>query len=283
MTKITKLLCRLLVSTCAIAGLVLTSTALAQPSISNTTERLYGQGVHAYFAGHLDQAMVHFNQAASMGSQDPRVFYFRGLTHTSLGDGAAAKSDFDLGATYEANSTLRYYPVNQSLQRVQGYVRMQIEESRNQAEYAYSRTAGTQVQIQNRIIVNRPGTAQAAAPGLVFDSSPRVQNPPPQINFPDVSGVEEPTSLLTGKGEVVIVPDVHVEPTPAAAPAQSTIPAATTPAPPTPDPFGGDEVPKDDDDIDPFGDDEDTKDDDDIDPFGDDEDSDDDEDPIGNR
>ena len=50
----------------------------------NTSEaKLYGQGVHAYNNGEFDAALRIFNVAVEEGTDDPRVFLFRGLVlHT---------------------------------------------------------------------------------------------------------------------------------------------------------------------------------------------------------
>ena len=50
--------------------LVGTSGVHAQDALTE----LYGNGVHAYFAGNLDEANAFFTQAIENESDDPRVF-----------------------------------------------------------------------------------------------------------------------------------------------------------------------------------------------------------------
>jgi hypothetical protein len=92
-----------------------------------------GDGMHAYFAGDYTAAYEQFTAAIGTGSQDPRFFYFRGLTYLQLGRGDEAKADFKHGATLEANDANKFYDVPRSLERVQGSGRAQLETYRADA------------------------------------------------------------------------------------------------------------------------------------------------------
>lgn len=93
-------------------------------------DELYGEGVHRYFANDLSGADQILSQVINAGSKDPRVYYFRGLVHESMGaDGTA---DFTSGARLEAEGK-RVVDVGTSLTRVQGRVRTKIEEARRDA------------------------------------------------------------------------------------------------------------------------------------------------------
>jgi len=97
-------------------------------------EELYGSGVHAYFAGNATAAEERFNEAISAGSQDPRVYYFRGLNQirSQGGDASAGLADFESGARLEMLGR-RGGDVSKALQRIQGPARMEIERIRTQA------------------------------------------------------------------------------------------------------------------------------------------------------
>ena len=109
--------------------LVGTSGVHAQDALTE----LYGNGVHAYFAGNLDEATAFFTQAIDNGSDDPRVFYYRGVINLKQGKTDEAAADFAAGANAEADDIADFYPVSKSLQRIQGAARIQIEKARKQA------------------------------------------------------------------------------------------------------------------------------------------------------
>jgi hypothetical protein len=98
--------------------------------------QLYGRGVHAYFAGEFTKALDQLSAAAEAGSQDPRVYYFRGLTDLKLGREAEAAEDFQKGAELESNDRHCTFNVARSLERVQGQVRQQLETYRVEARLA---------------------------------------------------------------------------------------------------------------------------------------------------
>ena len=91
---------------------------------------LYSKGVHAYFDGDYAEALKNLNGAAKLESTDPRVFYFRGLTRYEMGEMEAAKKDFVTAAEMEIAGLPQYYPVNRSLERIQGERRLLLEEMR---------------------------------------------------------------------------------------------------------------------------------------------------------
>ncbi len=90
------------------------------------TRELYGNGVHAFNAGRLSQASQHLEAAIAQGSQDPRVYYFLGLTKLKSGDALGAESDFNKAATFEFQGR-GTYDVGMALSRVQGQSRMRLE------------------------------------------------------------------------------------------------------------------------------------------------------------
>lgn len=119
---------RVLLATIALT-LVCTINIQAQDGLT----KLYGNGVHAYFAGDLDQAGALFTQAIENETDDPRVYYFRGVVLLKQGKADEAAADFAAGANAEADDVADFYPVSKSLQRIQGAARIQIEDARKQA------------------------------------------------------------------------------------------------------------------------------------------------------
>jgi Tetratricopeptide repeat len=93
-------------------------------------EQLYGNGVHAYNQGDYRGAHDSLTAAIKGGTNDPRAYYFRGLAFLQLGRLPEATSDFKAGAELEVGDSLDVYPVNQSLERVQGRSRQILEQYR---------------------------------------------------------------------------------------------------------------------------------------------------------
>ena len=71
--------------------------------------QLYGNGVHAYFSQDYVKAHECFTTAIDGHSQDPRVYYFRGLDMLKLGRPHEADEDFKQGAKLKAPSTRPAY------------------------------------------------------------------------------------------------------------------------------------------------------------------------------
>lgn len=94
-----------------------------------------GRGIHAFHTGDFDRAYDDLTQAIEAGSDDPRVFYFRGLAALRLGRTGEADADFAAGAEREATDggTAR---VSRSLERVQGCDRLSLERHRARARLA---------------------------------------------------------------------------------------------------------------------------------------------------
>lgn len=121
-------------------GLVIAAALLAAGSAARAedaaTDKLYGGGVHAYFAANYNAALKQFDAAVAAGSRDPRCYYYRGLAAWRLGKADAAKSDFSEGAKLEAASPEMASLINRSMQRVQGSTRLAIERFRTEAQLA---------------------------------------------------------------------------------------------------------------------------------------------------
>ncbi|MEX2121492.1 MAG: tetratricopeptide repeat protein, partial [Pirellulales bacterium] len=115
------------------ASLIAYWSATPLKAQSGALNELYGEGVHAYFAGDYREAHALLSKAIDSGSQDPRAYYFRGLAHIRLGRDPEARDDFAEGARLEVADADRFYNVSKSLERVQGRNRLLLERYRSDA------------------------------------------------------------------------------------------------------------------------------------------------------
>lgn len=129
-------------------------------------EELYGNGVHLYNAGDYRAAYYELSRAVDNGSQDPRVFYYRGLCYLKLGREQEGKSDFAKAAGMEMSDNDRFYPVSKSLERVQGRARQMIERYRSNARLrAFQNRERARFERYERIRRNEPNVLLSPAPG----------------------------------------------------------------------------------------------------------------------
>jgi hypothetical protein len=118
----------------AVAGGLLVGNASGQPVADEfaSLARAYGAGVHAYFAGDHQRAYDDLTQAIEAGTEDPRVWYFRGLAAAKLGRLDEVEADFATAADREATAAADW-DVSRSLERVQGHDRLMLERQRIRA------------------------------------------------------------------------------------------------------------------------------------------------------
>lgn len=190
---------------------------------SDVVEKLYGQGVHAYHSGMFEESLSAFDKAIELGTRDPRVYYYRGVTQSAVGNLEAAATDFSNAAQFEFASIGRFYSVGRALERVQGDVRMQIEEARQNARQAARHNS-------NRSIMEGPVVGSMARPVIADPHAKTGTNR--ALNFPDITGRQYPNVPFANTGAAP-VPATNAE-TPA------TDPAPVDPAPPTEDPAPAD-------------------------------------------
>lgn len=151
------------------------------------TRQLYGSGVHAYFAGQFEAAHTFLTQAAAGESQDPRIYYFRGLVYVRLGRPDEAKLDFAKGALLEETATDDIYGVDRALERVQGKTRLEIELARLKAKNAAAKKRISKAKARyNRIQDNEDrGGILEGYPSS--PSKPPAKDPqPPKVDNPKV-------------------------------------------------------------------------------------------------
>lgn len=113
------------------AGLLLL-TAQTSTAQNAVLSEMYGRGVHAYYAGDMDEALENLTMAIDNEIQDPRAYYFRGMVHHVTGRPEQAESDWQAGATMEASG--RGAAIGRSLSRFQGSARVKLESIRQKAK-----------------------------------------------------------------------------------------------------------------------------------------------------
>ena len=120
-------------------GLLSLSVSLAVGVLVNTcsanlNDELFGRGLTAFHNGQMEQAVEIFSELIDDKTTDPRPYYFRGLVFLRSGRPEQAEADFNAGAQLEANNNIRTYPINKSLQFVQGADRLKLEQFRTDAQ-----------------------------------------------------------------------------------------------------------------------------------------------------
>lgn len=125
--------------------------------------QLYSKGVHAFFDGDYTKALANLDGAIKLKTTDPRAFYFRGLTHFEIGDVEKAKQDFVTAAEMELAGPPQFYPVNRSLERIQGDRRLLLEEMRafakeeaERKKAAYRAARYERLRIAEDLVLRRP-------------------------------------------------------------------------------------------------------------------------------
>jgi tetratricopeptide (TPR) repeat protein len=99
------------------------------------SENLYGKGVHAFFDRDYSGTIDLLTQAEQLGSEDPRPYYFLALAHSRLKQNDKADEYFKQAAQFEwEGQAVRDYNVSESLRRIQGNERLNLERYRTQAK-----------------------------------------------------------------------------------------------------------------------------------------------------
>ena len=200
-------------------------------SAQDILEQHYGSGVHAYFASDFPLAEEYFNDVIEAGSQDPRVFYFRGLTQiqTQCCMMEAGLGDFEQAAQLEISGK-RSGDVAKALSRIQGPTRIVIERIRAKARLAAKNLQADMMQSHAAGIQPNNG----AAPTSPIPTDPFAAQP----NLTEGEARPMPTP-----GDAPLAP-LPPAPDPFATTPDATMPAPTTPAPDTSNPFGDDPATK---------------------------------------
>jgi len=164
-------------------------------SAQDPLDEMYGQAVHSYFRGDATHAEELLNEVISAGSQDPRVYFFRGLCQ-SYSSYASGVPDFEKGAQLEIDGK-KVVNVGKSLERIQGVARVEIEKVRSRARLA-SRARVLELQRTRYEEMQRNGGAS----GGIF-VPPRIKDPAPA---PSALAPNDPFNSGMTKGDPTVLP-----------------------------------------------------------------------------
>ena len=207
---------------------------------------LYGRGVHAYFSRNYLDAHKHLSEAATSGSKDPRVYYFRALADNRLKRPEDAAADLKMATELEFNGDAPVQ-VSKALERVQGSERLMIEDTRRKARLSIRNASEERAKIRYENRVKAEARVLRSPPAAGIGAAPPVVVPAvgvPAAGAPDKTdpfGAEAPAPLpeaLPGAKPAAEVPGA--EPAVPAVPAKPAAPAEAVPPakPAADDPFG---------------------------------------------
>lgn len=132
----------------------------------------YATAVSAYFAKDYALADSLLTQLVERGSEDPRVFYYRGLAANATGQAAKAQADYEAGALLEAAGRGRV-DIDRALEKVQGAERLAIQQQRHAAKQAtakalggYRKSKALQSELAQAILNYQAGRHQVAKDAL---------------------------------------------------------------------------------------------------------------------
>jgi hypothetical protein len=207
----------------ALLVMLIPASALAQ---ADAMTELYGAAVHKYYNGDYAGAEQMLTTVVDSGSQDPRVYFFRGLAEEI--QGRSGDSDFATGARLEAEGKL-VVDVGFALSRVQGHLRGKIEAARRDARISVRQQQLVEQQARLKAAAEAPAMTPPATPPAV----------PADAVASDPFGGTADGSLRSDTATVDAT-----QPTPAEVDAtvnpfgDDPAPAAATPAPAAANPFG---------------------------------------------
>ena len=185
----------------------------------------YGTGVHAYHTGDYQCSYDELTSVIEAGSNDPRVFYFRGLAALKLGRTDESESDFQQGANLEADG-VGGKSVSRALERVQGCDRLKREHYRTQARISA-------VQRDREAIRLRYSDIYEAEPEVLRRRRPEAIAPVEPLKAP---APKEPAAAAEDEAEKPAEEEAAKEPgeepaeEPAAEPADTSDPFGNEPA-----------------------------------------------------
>ncbi len=167
--------------TLAFAAAMAPNKASAQAEV---LAEMYGRGVHAFYAGDYKTADRFLSMAIDNGIQDPRAYYFRGLSSLRSDRSEDCQSDWQLGAKLEADG--RANPsIGRSLSRFQGRDRLQLESIRQEARLTAMAAAATrskarygEIQSAEARVLRQPAVPPAAAAPPTAKAPPVAAAPP---------------------------------------------------------------------------------------------------------
>ncbi len=156
--------------------------------------QLTADGQDAFFAGRHEVAVQLFDVAASNGSNDPRVFYFRGLAKQQLGLSDEAATD------YKAAIGLELHPANRinidlALESVQGEARLALEKHRHEAISTARQASDKDRQAMIASLIEQRAADTAAGKGGVAIAKSAITLPPGGTSpMPTTPSTPKPTT-----------------------------------------------------------------------------------------
>ncbi|MDR2168797.1 MAG: hypothetical protein LBP59_01485 [Planctomycetaceae bacterium] len=194
-------------------------------TIANESEVLYGAGVHAFFDGDYKKAIEIFDKVESLGSEDPRPYFFAAIARYRLDvNSADADKYFKKASTLEwQGKNLREYDVPESLRRIQGNERLHIEKYRTQAKIIWQKTKTTQDKIKyGTQIANDKNIVAEVSKAFVGNAEFGAKTPDPfkdddknnnakNKNDDRLKAILEGNNPVAGSEDVIETIDVHVE------------------------------------------------------------------------
>ena len=167
----------------ALALVLFGGTACCVQAQDPVWAEVYGTAVQHFFAHDYEKAHELLTEAIEQGTQDPRCYYFRGLTYLRTGRPELAAADFKKGSQLEATGDERVHAVSAALQRIQGSERLGVEQYRQVARAAVRERAlaaekarEAEREKQARILQQAPPPPPPAPP-LPTQAEPPVQTP----------------------------------------------------------------------------------------------------------
>lgn len=204
-------------------GLCLMLAGTAAHADEVVLTQLYGSGVHAFNRRDYVTAYRDLTAAIEGGTIDPRAYYFRGLALIRLGRGEDAVADFTRGGELEVGEAADVYPVNKSLERVQGPDRITLDRYRKSVRVSAMRRieAARQARYQQQVAAEREMIRRP--PSELFGANPSNERvPDPTDPFSDKPAAEGATPPVSPP--VAATPSAEPPTTPDASAAPSTEP-----------------------------------------------------------
>ena len=164
---------------------------------------MYTEARGAYFAGDYQRAGLLLDQIIKHETQDPRVYYYRGLCLEQLKRHEDAAEDFAAAVQLELSPGNRIN-VDVALEKVQGDIRIALESHRHELLSTLRRQKRIeQQQLIAKLVQSRLGSVGASAvstapsPGTVASTSPMPSPGPGAVTPPPAAGTTTPTPATT--------------------------------------------------------------------------------------
>ncbi len=156
----------------AALGLALSASFGAVASAQNAEIASFSTGANYFSAGALAEAGAAFDRAIAAESNDPRVYYFRGLCAARQNDLTAAAEFYSIGAQIEVSTEKgRLTDVNGALVAIQGAERAPIEAARKAARESYKAAEAKRQQVAYGETLDRQRARLATAPNKAETSA----------------------------------------------------------------------------------------------------------------